>query len=60
MVHVFVIIIVIGVLLWLVNQYVPMDPKIKKILNIIVVIALVLWLIGVFGLWEYADIHIGH
>lgn len=41
--------IVIGVLLWLVNTYIPMDGKIKNILNIVVVIAVVLWLLNVFG-----------
>jgi len=41
--------IVIGVLLWLVNAYIPMDPKIKNILNIVVVIVVVLWLLSVFG-----------
>jgi len=45
-----VVLIVIGVLLWLVNTYIPMDPKIKNILNIVVVIAVVLWLLTVFGL----------
>lgn len=42
--------IVIGVLLWLANNYVPMDSKIKNIVNIVVVIAVVLWLLNVFGL----------
>lgn len=46
--------IVIGVLLWLVNTYIPMDAKIKRILNIVAVIAVVLWLLNVFGLFEYA------
>jgi len=41
--------IVVGVLLWLVNQYIPMDAKIKQILNIVIVIAVVLWLLSVFG-----------
>ncbi len=41
--------IVVGVLLWLVNSYVPMDGKIKNILNIVVVIAVVLWLLQAFG-----------
>jgi hypothetical protein len=41
--------IVIGVLLWLVNAYIPMDAKIKNILNIVVLIAVVLWLLNVFG-----------
>jgi hypothetical protein len=41
--------IVVGVLLWLVNTYIPMDGKIKQILNIVVVIAVVLWLLYGFG-----------
>jgi predicted nucleic acid-binding Zn ribbon protein len=44
------VLIVVGVLLWLVNTYVPMDSKIKGILNAVVVIAVVLWLLKVFGL----------
>ncbi len=42
--------IVVGVLLWLVNTYIPMDGKIKKILNIVVVIAVVLWVLAAFGI----------
>jgi hypothetical protein len=41
--------IIVGVLLWLVNSYIPMDGKIKNILNIVVVIAVVLWLLQAFG-----------
>jgi len=41
--------IVVGVLLWLVNNYIPMDGKIKQILNIVVVIAVILWLLYGFG-----------
>ena len=41
--------IVIGVLLWLVNTYIPMDGKIKQILNIVVVICVVVWLLSAFG-----------
>ena len=44
-----VTLIVIGVLLWLVNAYIPMDGKIKKILNVVVVICVVIWLLSVFG-----------
>lgn len=40
--------IVVGVLLWLVNTYIPMDEKIKNILNIVVVIAVVLWVLSLF------------
>ena len=42
--------IVVGVLLWLVNRFIPMAGSIKSILNAVVVIAVVLWLLSVFGL----------
>ncbi len=50
--NVALVLIVVGVLLWLVNTYIPMDGKIKKILNIVVVIAVILWLLRVFGLFS--------
>jgi len=48
-----VTLIIVGVLLWLVNTYIPMDGKIKKILNIAVVVIVVLWLLNVFGVWGH-------
>ena len=48
--------IVIGVLLWLVNTYIPMAAPIKTILNVVVVVVVCLWLLRVFGI---ADIPIG-
>lgn len=44
------ILIVIGVLLWLVNRFIPMAGSIKSILNAVVVIVVVFWLLNVFGL----------
>ena len=44
--------VVIGVLLWFVYAYIPMDAKIKNILNIVVVICVVLWLLNVFGVFS--------
>lgn len=49
LISVAITLIVVGVLLWLVNTYIPMDDKIKKILNIVVVIVVVLWLLSAFG-----------
>ena len=46
-----VVLIVVGVLLWLVNAYIPMDGTIKRIINIVVIVAVVLWLLNVFGLF---------
>jgi hypothetical protein len=47
------IIIIVGVLLWLANTYLPMDATIKKILNIVVIILLVIWLLKVLGAFTY-------
>ncbi|HEX2682555.1 MAG TPA: Thivi_2564 family membrane protein [Ferruginibacter sp.] len=44
------VLIVAGVILWLINTYIPMDHKIKSILNAVVVIIIVIWLLQVFGL----------
>ncbi len=49
LVNLVVTLIVVGVLLWLVNTYIPMDRKIKSILNVVIVIAVVLWLLSAFG-----------
>jgi hypothetical protein len=49
LINLVIILIVVGVLLWLVNNYIPMDGKIKQILNIVVVIVVVIWLLQVFG-----------
>jgi uncharacterized membrane protein YidH (DUF202 family) len=49
LVTIVIALIVVGVLLWLVNTYIPMDGKIKKVLNIVVMVAVVLWLLNVFG-----------
>lgn len=50
---VLLIIIFVGILLWAVNTYVPMDRKIKNILNIVVVFIVIVWLLKVFGVWAY-------
>ncbi len=41
--------VVAGVILWLVNTYIPMDQKIKNILNVLVVIIVIIWLLKAFG-----------
>jgi hypothetical protein len=55
------LLIVVGVLLWLVNTYIPMDPKIQGLLNAVVVIAVVVYLLQVFGLLStLQNIRVGH
>jgi hypothetical protein len=44
------VLIVVGILLWLVNRFIPMAGSIKSILNLVVVIVVVFWLLNVFGL----------
>ncbi len=45
-----IVLVVVGVILWVVNNYIPMQSTIKRLLNAVVVIAVVLWLLNVFGL----------
>ena len=51
--QVVLVLIVVGVLLWLVNRFIPMAGSIKTILNAVVVIAMILWLLNVFGMMNY-------
>lgn len=60
LVQVLLLLIVIGVVLWLINQYVPMAASIKSILNAVVVIAVIVWLLNVFGLLSTSStLHVG-
>lgn len=51
--------VIVGVILWAVNAYIPMDSKIKQILNIAVVIFVIVWLLNVFGVFGAAGMRIG-
>ena len=60
LIHVVVVLIVVGVILWLINRFIPMAGSIKTILNAVVVIAVVLWLLNVFGvLGSLPNIRVG-
>lgn len=50
LINLVVVLIVVGVILFLINNYLPMDGKIKTILNVVVVIAVILWLLQAFGI----------
>lgn len=61
LVQVLLTLIVVGVLLWLVNRFIPMQSSIKSILNGVVVIVVVLWLLRVFGLLStLTNLRVGH
>jgi hypothetical protein len=46
------VLVVVGVVLWLINNYIPMDAKIKNLLNIVVVIITIIWLLRAFGVLD--------
>jgi len=50
---IFLVLIVAGILLYVVNAYIPMDGKIKNILNAVVVLVVIVWLLKVFGIFSY-------
>lgn len=61
LVNVVLALLVVGVLLWMVNRYIPMQSQIKGIVNGVVVIAVMLWLLRVFGLFGYlSQFRVGH
>ncbi|MCG6959593.1 hypothetical protein LJE82_06855 [bacterium BMS3Abin03] len=54
-----IVLVVVGVVLWLINSFIPMQSTIKNILNVVVVIVMILWLLSAFGLIEsFEKIHI--
>lgn len=58
--NVVMVLIVVGVLLWLINRFIPMQGTIKSILNAVVVIVVVLWLLNVFGLFNsFSHLRVG-
>ena len=60
LINLLIILVAIGVILWLINTYIPMQATIKKILNVVVVIAVIIWLLSVFGVIDnIGNIHIG-
>jgi len=60
LIQILIALIVVGVLLWLVNRFIPMASSIKSILNAVVVIVVVLWLLDTFGLFHsLSRIHVG-
>jgi hypothetical protein len=53
LIEVVIVLIVVGVVLWLINTYIPMAAAVKSLLNAVVVIVLIVWLLKAFGLWSH-------
>jgi hypothetical protein len=51
LINIVVVLVVIGVALWLINNYIPMASSIKSILNVVVVVAVVVWVLEAAGMW---------
>ncbi|MES1998959.1 MAG: Thivi_2564 family membrane protein [Pseudomonadota bacterium] len=49
LINLVIVLVIVGVVLWLINTYIPMEATIKKILNVVVIIAVILWLLSAFG-----------
>jgi len=55
-----IILVVVGVILWAINSYIPMQSTIKKILNVVVIVGVIIWLLSVFGfIGDISKIRIG-
>jgi undecaprenyl pyrophosphate phosphatase UppP len=52
LIHVVLVLLVVGIVLWLINTYIPMAGSIKSILNIVVVVTVCIWVLQAFGLWN--------
>jgi uncharacterized membrane protein len=59
-INLILILVAVGVVLWVINRYIPMNSTIKKIINILVIIMVIIWLLNIFGvLGDYSTIHMG-
>ena len=55
-----IVLVVVGVVLWVINSYIPMQSTIKAILNVVVILVVIVWLLSVFGfIGKLSTIHIG-
>lgn len=53
LINLIIVLVILGVILWMINTFIPMDAKIKAILNIVVVIVICLWLLSLLGIGGY-------
>lgn len=60
LIQLILVLVIVGVVLWVINSYIPMQSTIKKILNVVVIIVVILWLLSVFGvIGDISTIRIG-
>ena len=60
LIQIVIALVVVGVLLWVINRFIPMQSSIKSILNGVVVIVVILWLLNIFGVFHmFSNVHVG-
>ncbi|MCL7487702.1 MAG: hypothetical protein M8357_05980 [Desulfobulbaceae bacterium] len=60
LIQLIIILVLVGVVLWVINSYIPMQSTIKKILNVVVIIVVIIWLLSVFGvIGDISTIRVG-
>jgi hypothetical protein len=52
LIYIVIVLVVAGLILWLINRFIPMQSTIKTILNLVVIIVIILWLLKAFGIWH--------
>jgi hypothetical protein len=58
--HLVIVLVVVGVLLWLVNSYIPMQMTMKRIINVVVIICVVFWVLSAFGFMsQFEKVRVG-
>lgn len=61
LIQIVIVLVVVGVILWVINSFIPMQSTIKSILNAVVVIGVIIWLLSVFGvIGSLSNIRIGN
>ena len=60
LIQLIIVLVIVGVVLWVINSYIPMQSTIKKILNVVVIIVVIIWLLSVFGvIGDVSTIRVG-
>jgi hypothetical protein len=60
LIQLIIILVIVGVVLWVINSYIPMQSTIKKILNVVVILVVIIWLLSVFGvIGDISTIRVG-
>lgn len=60
LIEVLVVLVIVGLILWLIESYLPLDPMIKRVIVVLIVIILILWLFSMLGAFGSGGLYFGH